>query len=251
MVARAVSGKLAGGNVTTVIITDDDGQQQEVTTKTDIEAACLQCNKKKYCHPHNTPPLQPPIVNIFGYIGTMETVATVLNGTFQMPDEVDDYTKKFFTALRMPDAIRNNPPSSKIITTEEHIKGWKKAKEKTSSGISGLHFGIFKAHIEDPILAEFDASMRSIAYSTGFVYERWKKGVDVELLKRTLDKRVEKLRTVLLLEADFNMNNKHLSRQAMWLAEKYKVLSAELYGGRKKHRSIEVSWNQRMTGDIL
>jgi hypothetical protein len=41
---------------------------------------------------------------------------------------------------------------------------------------------------------------------TGFSYSRWKKGVDVQLLKKKKDFRAEKLRTILLLEADFNMN---------------------------------------------
>jgi hypothetical protein len=47
-------------------------------------------------------------------------------------------------------------------------------------------------------------------YNTGNLYPRWNKGIDVMLLKASGITLAHKLRTVLLLEADFNMNNKHL-----------------------------------------
>ncbi len=253
MSARRVTGKMQGGAVTKVIGTDAHGQPIECITKSTIERACLDCNELKYrqCELQKTPFMTDPLLSIFGHLGETEAVQQVLDGTFHVPAEVDEYTSKFIMAMRMPDAIRHLPRCSRFLSTATHINGWKKAKERTSSGISGLHFGTYKARLEDPLLAAFDASMRSVAYSTGFVYDRWKFGIDVELIKKPNDLRVEKLRTVLLLEADANMNYKNLSRDVMRLAERAKVLSRETYGGRKKHRSIEVSLNQRLTGDIL
>jgi hypothetical protein len=58
-------------------------------------------------------------------------------------------------------------------------------------------------------------------YQTGKTYPRWHKGVDVMLLKASGDTRAHKLRTILLLEADFNMNNKLLSQIGMWNGEKH------------------------------
>jgi hypothetical protein len=43
------------------------------------------------------------------------------------------------------------------ISTHEHVSNWKRAKEYTSSGISGVHFGMFKSQATDPDLASFDA----------------------------------------------------------------------------------------------
>jgi hypothetical protein len=45
--------------------------------------------------------------------------------------------------------------------------------------------------------------IRSVAYSTGYSYTRWKKGLDVQLLKKNKDHRAEKLRTIFLLEEAF------------------------------------------------
>ena len=117
--------------------------------------------------------------------------------------------------------------------------------------MSGLHFGMFKAQATIPELAELDASMRSLAYTTGFSYRRWKRGLDVQLLKRSNDYRAEKLRTILLLEADFNMNNKVMGADAMRSGERRRLHTRDNYGGRKYLRSVEVNMNQLLTYNSL
>ena len=149
----------------------------------------------------------------------------------------------------MPQATTNQCPD--VVSTDAHVSAWSKAQEKTTAGKSGLHFGMFKAQAKDPELAAFNASLRSVAYQTGHVPPRWKIGVDFQLLKRSNDYRAEKLRNILLLEADQNQNYKQLGKDAMWQAERSGVTSAENYGGHKGHRAIEVSLNQRLTADLL
>lgn len=156
------------------------------------------------------------------------------------------------------------------VLVDDHINAWKKACEKTTVGPSGLHFGMFKAQADDPELAEIDAILRNIAgmfkaqaddpelaeidailrniaYCTGFVFPRWCQGVDVQILKWSHDFRIEKLRTILLLEADFNMNNKQLGRDLMWKAEQDNSLAANNYGVWKKKCAVEVSLNITLT----
>ena len=131
------------------------------------------------------------------------------------------------------------------------MKGWRRQKEKTQCGPSGLHFGMWKCNAKDRHLAEFDTSQHSVSYYLGFVYDRWKKGLNVALLKKANNYRVDKLRNVLLLEADQNMQHKKMSQDVMWQAEKDGTLSPENYGGRKKHRAIKVVLNQRLVNDSL
>ena len=86
-----------------------------------------------------------------------------------------------------------------------------------------------------------------MAYATGHSYQRWKRGLDVQLLKRSKDYRAEKLQTILLLEADFNMNNKVMGRDAMRLATSRGLLAKDNYGGRYWQRAVEVSMNALLT----
>ena len=62
---------------------------------------------------------------------------------------------------------------------------------------------------------------------------------------------VNKLRAILLMEADFNFGNKVISRRIAEITEKYGTLAQEQYGSRKGHRAIECALNKRLTLDIL
>ena len=48
---------------------------------------------------------------------------------------------------------------------------------------------------------------------------RWKKGIDVELCKEPGNFNLERLRTIVLLEADYNTNCKKIGRDALHSAE--------------------------------
>ena len=87
---------------------------------------------------------------------------------------------------------------------------------------------MMKADALDPELAALDASSRNIAYVSGFSYSRWKTGINCMLIKKPGNFWVHKLRNVLLLECDFNMNNKKLSKDVMWAAELADALAREL-----------------------
>ena len=96
---------------------------------------------------------------------------------------------------------------------EDHIQGWKKQNERISSAPIGLHFGHYKAGIQDKDIALFDAAMRSLPYEHGFAPDLWKEIVDVEILKKAGVYNIEKMRTITLMHSDFNMNNKKLGKE--------------------------------------
>lgn len=245
-IAKLVTGKLESKSVLKL-----ETEAGELTEKKDIEQCLLRVNKAKTHASDNTPFLQEPLLSDFGYRNTGENGDKVLAGTYQPPPGTNPYAEILLRELK-----RDEPPGipsttayhpRKFISTEDHIRGWKRAKVNTSSGMSNLHFGMFKANAQDIYLAEIDASMRSIAYTTGYAFRRWKRGVDVQLLKRSKDYRADKLRTILLLEADFNMNNKVLGADAMKAGESRNQLAADNYGGRKWFRTAEVSLNHQLT----
>jgi hypothetical protein len=100
------------------------------------------------------------------------------------------------------------------------------------------------------MLASFDATMANIPYATGYSPLRWQSGTDVMIPKSVASLRVDKLRTILLLDPEFNQNNKLLGRSLMSHAEKYAQMPAEQYGSRKKHRAVEAALNKVLTQDI-
>jgi hypothetical protein len=156
---------------------------------------------------------------------------------------------KLLSELKMDAADRDAPPMRVVFSVEEHIKGWRKAREFPASGPSGLTFSHFFAGTYDPMIASFNATMANIAYATGYSSLRWQSGTDVMIPKSVASLWVDKLHTLLLLNPEYNQNNELLGCSVMAHAEKYGQIPAEQYGSRKKHRDIEATLNKVLTQD--
>ena len=63
--------------------------------------------------------------------------------------------------------------------------------------------------------------------------------------------KIHKLRTILLLEPDFNHMNKLLGKISMLNAGANGLLAKEQYGSRKDHNSQDQSLNKRLTYDVV
>jgi hypothetical protein len=108
--------------------------------------------------------------------------------------------------------------------------------------------------------------MAHIPYISGYSPVCWQNGIDVMVEKRKGNFRVDKLRPILLCEANFNQNNKKLGRDMMYTAEQLQVAAKvdmmytaqqlqvaakEQYGSRKNKAAIEQCLNKRLTFDLV
>ena len=186
-----------------------------------------------------------------GPLGTGPASDAILRGEFVAPEGTDPHAVRLIQHLKMKQEVRDAPPVDLSLNVEEYRRGWQKARENTSSGPSGLHFGHFKAGAEHDGIAEFEAIMANIPYRTGYSPERWQRGTNCMLMKKKDNLRVDKLRTILLYEADFNQNNKQAGRDFMYNGEQHKTIAKEQYGSRKGLSANDHSLNKRLTFDIL
>ena len=95
---------------------------------------------------------------------------------------------------------------------------WKKAKNETSSSYAGLHFGHYKAGTASAYIPHFHALKATLIMHHGIVLERWAQGLSVMLHKLYGCSLITKLRSILLMEADFNGANKLVF--GSWMLEK-------------------------------
>ena len=107
------------------------------------------------------------------------------------------------------------------------------------------------AGAQDPTIAEFDALNRSLPYQFGFSPTSWQTISDIEILKKSREYNSESMRTITLMNSEFNINNKKLGRDMMQNAKKHNFLAPEQYGGRKHHRAIVAALNKCLTMDLL
>ena len=104
------------------------------------------------------------------------------------------------------------------MTKDNFILHWKKAKEETSSSYSGLHFGHYKAGIASAYISHFHGLKATLIMHHGIVLKRWAQGLSVMLQKLYGCSLITKLRSILLMEANFNGANKLVF--GSWMLEK-------------------------------
>ena len=121
-------------------------------------------------------------------------------------------------------------------------------KETTNSN-GDLHFGHFKAGMAHENISLVHYLMAKIPYRTGYSPKRWKSATDVMIMKKAGLDNVEKLRTIVLYEADFNHNNKSMGRHFMHSAIENNQLAPEQYSTPGK-KAIDHALNRRLLFDI-
>ena len=100
-------------------------------------------------------------------------------------------------------------------------------KERTSS--QDLHFGHFRAAVERGTIMDLHYKLAEIPFRTGYSPLRWKSATNVMILKKAGNTNLDKLRTLVLFESDFNHNNKFLGKQIMDNAVTHNNTASEQY----------------------
>ena len=151
----------------------------------------------------------------FGYCADTEHATSVLDGTYQARDETDGATLDLFHEVAQVKATTGPGSIKDTITGEEWSEGWKRQKEETSLSKSGLRFGHYRSGAFSSTISHLHAMKSSVAFRKGVPLERWKSGLAVMLQKQVDCTLVDKLRSILLMEADFNFCNKLLIGKRM------------------------------------
>lgn len=130
------------------------------------------------------------------------------------------------------------------------MRGLKK-NEHTSAGISGQHFGHLKTCALDNLLASFESSICNVPLTTGYSPIIWQDSIIAMIKKRINSLKLKDLQSLVLLEADFNFNNKLLGRSTMQHAENKKKMAIENNGSRKGLMAVDHALNKKLIYDII
>jgi hypothetical protein len=238
------------GGVTKVSLRNERGQWEETTSKEAIEKGCAQENELKYRQTENTPCMSGQLVHDLGYLGNTSASQDILDGVYNPNHDINTYTREFLDHLKYDPRAHINPPIE-VITTNEYVQGWGKKKENTSAGKSGWTFSHSKTCALNHQISNFESTMAHIPYVTGYAPREWKVGVNIMIYKKANLDRVDKLRTIVLKEADANFNDGKLGKDMMNHAEQHDMIAKEQYGSRKGHCSIDHAVNKRLTFDLF
>lgn len=93
--------------------------------------------------------------------------------------------------------------------------------------------------------------MTSIPIEHGFAPARWKKCLDVMILKKAGNTELSSFRTIVLFPVDCNHAFKHIGHEMMKVAEQTHSLAPEQYGSRRNHHASDLAINKTLTFDIF
>jgi hypothetical protein len=90
---RKVMNKKPRTAITYGEYTGKNGCEQECTTTAEIIDACINKGYKRYTQAHGSPFLTGPLLEDLGFLGNQNKVQDILNGMYDCPKEVDEFTK--------------------------------------------------------------------------------------------------------------------------------------------------------------
>ena len=227
-----------------------NGTIQECTTQISMEQALFKEGTRRFSQSEREPPMHDAITSLVGFWGEKESASQILKGTFDTSSVQDKHLRLLMDHLRKPNSIIEAGEIPTTITLDEHIKEWRRQKEKTVSVSDTMDFWHHITATFNHHLAEMDRLLHQIPYKIGFSPLEYRNIVDYQILKKAGFYSIESIRTIQLMTAAFNLNNKRTSRLAMKRAEKYNLIPWEQAGSRKRRRAILSALDKVLTNDI-
>lgn len=155
--------------VTCVEAPTSNGEWTTVTDKVEIEVACQEKNIRRFTQANNTPSLLQPQIELLGWTAQTSIAQNIIQGLDDPRyEQLHKDVRQLIPFLKRPNTIENLGPINTNISTEDYIYAWSRCKEYTSSGISGLHVGHFKASCQNNNLVDTDRRLAEISLTTGY-----------------------------------------------------------------------------------
>jgi hypothetical protein len=123
-------------------------------------------------------------------------------------------------------------------------------KEDKGSEPHTLHNGHFKAGVKSDLLAQCDAIMRDIPMHAGFSPALLQQLMNFSIEKEPGNYQLPKMRTIQLMPAELQANNKKVGKAAMEFAEARGLIPAGQCGSRKQHEAIALVIIKRCCWDL-
>ena len=221
---RYITGKGTTGS-TTFVTVQHRGHTREITERKELEKAIITENLIKYHQTENSCPLlQENVLNLIGKLGDGPAVAEVLDGNLESFEGVSHNTITFLRLMKRPEQPTGPIPFPPL---QDFIQSWKIKNEHTSS--MGSHFGHYQAATRDEMLACLLWLKMELPMLTGYSPARHRQGTDCMILKKANSYDISLLRTIVLMDAEFNHLNSVIGRLAMHRAIDTGQLAREQY----------------------
>ena len=206
---KVATGVRRGGAPTAIRVkTDGDGPDAFFDSREEVEANAARKLTSRFKLARDAPICEGTLFDDIGYLGDTATTRSILEGTYDFPPTMDHHTRLLLEEAHKVFAQRSTEEISTLVSVEDFQYFWKRADEFVQSSYSHIHFGHYKAISHDRFLSSLQAAKLTLSAKTGIPMERWGSGLTVLIEKEFGNIYLEKMRAIVLLEADMNWLNK-------------------------------------------
>ena len=139
------------------------------------------------------------------YLNDEDLAKLIIEGTFKIPDELDEATKMILREIgKMSMKIMNEEGKEIVITPEDFTKLWKRVGKYTTSSASGIHYDHYKASTQLELSTKIHAQQLLVIVRSGIAPGCWGVCLQVMLENVTGIYLVKLLQSIQLYEVDLN-----------------------------------------------
>ena len=184
-------------------------------------------------------------------------ITEIINGVFDVSDmneaktNFGDSLERFMNSMKRV-TLKNGSTVEDFkwkFGKNEYRETFKKTKEATSCGPSGLHMSHWKAALQSEMLMEIHSFFIWAAFEFGYTYNRWEQSWHC-MLEKKAKPYSQKLRIIQLFEGDLNGGLKYiLGRVLMWHIHEKGIMDDEIYGSRVGKTGAEALISLQLIAD--
>jgi hypothetical protein len=234
------------GSVTEVHVEKPDKSIEVISDPDEMFRRIIQRDLKHYHQAEGTPCTQSPIKEWLGTAGDTPIYDTWLHGA--KPPTVPNCSAE--TQLLLDQLACATVPAQidDVITIDNYKEFFTKWSESTSTS-PDRHLGHWKALISHTASTQFPehcdliigiiVSQMNLSLKHGYAWERWKRIISAKIPKRAGNMLLDKLRTIHLMEPDFNwLQGLIIGRRMIREAETNQRLHDNQWGSRPGRHAI-------------
>jgi hypothetical protein len=132
-----------------------DGEVKEHIVQEDVEQAIQRECKVRFSLAHSAPVMKTLLEERLRYLRDELLARKIIMVTYDIPSDMDPATKLILEEIgKLGVKIMNGEGNEIIITPDEFKHFWSKVNKFTSSSMSGVHYGHYKAALQDKMSTE-------------------------------------------------------------------------------------------------